>query len=107
MSHHHSRPRTVCQTSIQQRLLRVERIDWDGGGSSFDVYDAATGTCLTDAESFDALPGPDELAGLLDDLCPNAFDDEHDSCQITTDGGDGWDGYCGNCADRRYDQQPG
>lgn len=54
------------------RSLSIERIAWrDTDGLSFDVYDDATGACLTMSGSFDDHPG----LGELEDAVRGSHDD--------------------------------
>jgi len=46
--------------------VRLTETTWSTGpGSSFDVYLASDGTCLTMDESFDDEPSDDQIAALI------------------------------------------
>jgi hypothetical protein len=71
--------------------------DKDGKEHSFTLDGGHQLTALT-LESGGSL---DQVDGIpLDDLCRNT------KCRDEVDG-DGWDGECGNCADRRYSHEEG
>lgn len=68
----------VSTHAIDGREFNVERIVWTGtDGLSFDVYDTATGLCLT-PESLDDEPGRTEIEELLNRLREDVTSDTVD-----------------------------
>lgn len=58
----------VARHPLYGHTFLVRRLTWnDSDGLSFDVYDEATGECLT-AGSYDDEPGPDDIEELLEML---------------------------------------
>ena len=68
----------VNTITIDGREYCIERVTWTGtSGLSFDVYDVATGLCLT-PYSFDDEPGEAEVRQLLDNLRADVTNDTID-----------------------------
>jgi hypothetical protein len=58
----------VGTVTVNARRVDIVRSAWrDSTGLSYDVYDTATGRCLTEEESFDGYPTTAQLASLLED----------------------------------------
>ncbi|BBN50769.1 hypothetical protein [Mycobacterium avium] len=49
-------------------------------------------------------PAPAPLDGDADDVCRDPY---NEGCTASLDDGEGWDGACGNCADRQYAEEHG
>lgn len=59
----------VGTQTVNGRTLDVFCSTWrDAAGLSYDVYDAATGACLTEAESFDDYPTTDQMTALTEEV---------------------------------------
>lgn len=50
--------------SINSTEITLTELVWDNGGRSFDVH-LTDGTMLTELESFDTMPGDEQLLDLL------------------------------------------
>jgi len=56
---------TVSSPVVRGRRLRVERLTWnDIEDLSFEVYDDATGACLTEDGAYDTMPDTEALGHL-------------------------------------------
>jgi hypothetical protein len=66
MSDHVTSDTIVAEPTVLGRVIEVHRLTWDNSdGLSFDLYDKATGHCLTVDGSYDDQPGEDEIAEAL------------------------------------------
>ncbi len=59
----------VGEHVVGGRRVNVVRVTWRGqDGASYDLQDAETGECLTEAESFDRYPTAGQIASVLASL---------------------------------------
>lgn len=94
---------------IRDRRVEVTRITWRGRpGVAYDLYDADTGDCLTEEESFGGYPSEEQMGNAVDE-----YEHARDGAQEqphATDGDRGGPGLAdlGQFLGRRdfYDGQP-
>jgi hypothetical protein len=56
----------VATPTIEGRKLKIVRLTWsDSVGLSFEAYDTATGTCLTEDGAYDEMPTSLQLTALV------------------------------------------
>jgi hypothetical protein len=58
----------IDELLVDGRRIRVVRVTWPanrGGGAAYDLYDADTGDCLTEDESFDTEPSLDQVRNAI------------------------------------------
>lgn len=49
-------------------------------------------------------PAPESVTADRDDICSDPCEE---GCTASLDDGEGWNGACGNCADRQYAEEEG
>ncbi|TFD41724.1 hypothetical protein E3T37_03470 [Cryobacterium sp. TMT2-10] len=94
--------RVLTALAVLHNESNLNAATWQQTGAQIGVYFAqlaAWGYGVSEVEE-SLIPVPVEIAAALDD------DDDEDEgcrnpeCDDTTADGEGWDGLCGNCADR-------